>query len=502
MSTPSRFRLHSWWILTALVCILAIAVRGQAPDSAHDKASAQNKASAQDKAATQDQAAVQDKAPSKDKARDAAPVVTSAQLFAVAPLAHWLAEGPVAQVPWKIRTYSHGLSLHQRLVEHIEVEVHGRELAKRAGNGKLILLVQVTDAQGHDFRDHGALDLGQIKPEMRKRSITWSWEAFALPGEYSVMIALYDTGTHEHDLALTRIKVEPLKNDPLPEMWRGLPTWEFWAPLDETDLLFHPDTDGRLHLAPSTKRPVHLEILADLTPSDLFHGSTRFYAHYLAVVVPLMKALSQVDPAGGTVNISTVDLRRRKVTFEQDSNPNRELDWPKIKSVIAPENGPATIDAQVLQQKHETPDFLRDEFLRRLKEPPAKPPDSATPPGLVTRPDSAKASGSATPPDSAKSSGSARTPGQVRPLRVFVVIGSPMDFYSFHSMPPIEDAPGEEECLVYYLQYELYNPSYASGALNEVRKLLKPLPVHTMKVRSPESVRHALARVMEDISRM
>ena len=44
-----------------------------------------------------------------------------------------------------------------------------------------------------------------------------------------------------------------------------------------------------------------------------------------------------------------------------------------------------------------------------------------------------------------------------------------------------------ENCVVYYLQYEIYGP-YATGALGKVRKMLKPLTIHTIKVRSGESV--------------
>src|SRR5260370_41761491 len=87
------------------------------------------------------------------------------------------------------------------------------------------------------------------------------------------------------------------------------------------------------------------------------------------------------------------------------------------------------------------------------------------------------------------------------PFHVFVIIGSPMDFYSFRALPHMP--PGsEEKCVVYYLQFELLNTRYADGAVGNVRKMLKPLPVHVFKVRSPESIRHALARILEEVERM
>jgi hypothetical protein len=202
-----------------------------------------------------------------------------------------------------------------------------------------------------------------------------------------------------------------------------------------------------------------MELLADVTASDLFRGSTRFYNRYLSVALPLLKALSQVKLESGSLSVAMLDLRRHRVTFEQDEV--KELDWPRARAVLAPENGPATIDITALEQRRESPAFLQDELLRRLNAP--------QPAG--------------------------------DPVHVFVVIGSPMDFYSFRNLPHLP--PGsEEKCVVYYLQFELLNTQYADGAVGNVRNMLKPLTVHAIKVRSAESIRHALARILEEVGSM
>jgi hypothetical protein len=254
------------------------------------------------------------------------------------------------------------------------------------------------------------------------------------------------------------LTIAPLKDDPLRSSWSGLPEVEFLAPgVEGPDDLFRPDVTSRLHLPLATKRPVRLELLADVTASDLFRGSTRFYNRYLSVALPLLKALSQIQLEQGSVSVAMLDLRHRRVTFEQEEV--RELDWPRARAVLAPENGPATIDIAALEQRRESPAFLQDELLRRLN-----------------------ASGSA-------------------PLHVFVVIGSPMDFYSFRNLPHLP--PGsEEKCVVYYLQFELLNTLYADGAVGNVRNMLKPLTVHAIKVRSAESIRHALARILDEVASM
>src|SRR5260221_12876697 len=129
-------------------------------------------------------------------------------------------------------------------------------------------------------------------------------------------------------------------------------------------------------------------------------------------------------------------------------------------------------DIVALEERRERPVFLQENCLRRLMAGAQAPPADA---------------------DQSRPAGDA--------VHIFVVIGSPMDFYSFRNLPRL--APGtEEKCIVYYLQFELLNTQYADGALGSVRNMLKPLPVHTFKVRSAESIRHALAKILEEVANM
>lgn len=479
----------------------------------------------------------------------------TAELFRSANFDRLAGEGRHDDIRWKVHTLVHGLSIQQRMVAHIEIDIPGSELVKRAADGQLIALAQVEDAAGHRYRDFGFIDLKQIKPELRKRTWESTWEAYALPGFYKVSLLLYDPRSREHSFIQTGLRVQEIKHDPFPSIWQGVPDWQFWAPLDKLpDEIYRPDIQNPLHLVLAAKRPIQVDVLADLTPSDLFHGSSRFYHHYLAVALPLLKDLSQIrvtNGPAGSLHVATLDLRLRKITFEQDDG--QPLNWTALKSVLAPENGPGMIDVEALEHKHETPDFLRDELLRRLTDqsqsasaagstPPtssanqASDPASPQPagkdfpgkqlghdaPGLAVPlndddPAPARAAPSPTPPPGSRDPAPSPAPGSSpspnsgagsfglqtrdgRPFRVFIIIGSPMDFYAFHHFPAIDPALAEN-CVVYYLQYETYG-GYLDGALGEFRKMLKPLAIHTIKVRSGESVRQALARIVEDIDQM
>src|SRR6266567_1807688 len=276
-------------------------------------------------------------------------------VFAGTPFNKWLGEGPYQSMPWEVRASAHLLSIHQRLIADIAVQVPGTELVKRRADDHITLLVQVTDKGGATYRTYGVLELSNMKPEMNKSDVVFSWDAFALPGDYSVDVALYDKASGEHNFLHGKLRVDSLKNDPLKndtvqDVWQGLPSFEFWSPTREgLDFLFHSDIEGRLHLPLKTKRPVRLEVLADVSPSDVFKGSTAEYERYLAVALPTFKALSQINVSNGSLHLATLDLIQHKVRFTQDDG--KDLDWLRLKPTLAATSGPGVVSVGGLKER-------------------------------------------------------------------------------------------------------------------------------------------------------
>ena len=175
--------------------------------------------------------------------------ISTHALFTATPFDKWLAEGPRQQIPWKVRLLPVRLSMHQRLEAAIEVQIPEAELAKRRSDGPLILLVQLTDPAGRRYRHSGLFDLENIAGKAVKKDVPFYWIAFVLPGEYEVAVALYDKASGEHNFHLSRLRVDPLPDDPLPNAWRGLPSVEFWSPLsDRLDDLYRTEVQGHLSL--------------------------------------------------------------------------------------------------------------------------------------------------------------------------------------------------------------------------------------------------------------
>lgn len=411
------------------------------------------------------------------------PAAATEKLFSESPFEKWQKEGAARQIRWKVSVTDSRLGFQQRLISTIAIELPGSELIRRRKDGELTLLVQVTDASGRFYRNSGTLELEKLKPELAQGTVVFSWGAYALPGDYKMAVALYDRKSGEHDFMENAFHVERLKSDPLPEAWQDEPAWEYWDPLmDSIDVMFHPDVDGRLHMPVSSAKPIHVEVLADITPSDFFHGSYDYYHLYLRGALPLFKAFTQFSLANGSLEAAALDLVQRRVTFSQEELNNKTLDWKKLKATLGSANGPGVVDVRSVQHGGQNPVFLRDEIVRRM----------------------GKAAASTGP-------------------EVFIIVGSPMDSYSFQDLPPLYMAEGHD-VRVFYVQYiptsfhyiDIGPPesSFAHGGGRHravarsrpfvsspanVQKMLKPLKVNAFQVSTPEEARKVLARILEEI---
>ncbi len=391
---------------------------------------------------------------------------TTDSIFAEAPFDKWAAQGNHQEVPWHVQMFSDRLSFHQRLIATIQVQVPGPEMLKRSGDDHITLLVEVRNGQGVSSRNYGLLELSNLKPAMKRSDVEFSWQAFAVPGQYELSVALWDKKSGEHNFMRRLFHVDAYKNDPLPEMWRGLDAFEFWGTKrDGPEYMFHTDIEGRPNLTLATRRPIEMEVLFDMTPSsEIFLGSYGHYNHYLGAALPTFKVLNQINLRNGSRRAAALDLVQRHVVFEQDDG--KDLDWTALRKTLSPDNGPGTVSVKDLQNKQQSPVYLREEIVRRLKTSPSE--------GTKT--------------------------GE-RPLHVFVLLGSPMDFYTFPKLPEIETGE-EQDCVIYYLQFEFSERQGITGGVSNVEKMLKPLKIRSFEVRSADDVRRALAKMLEEVGRI
>jgi hypothetical protein len=278
------------------------------------------------------------------------------------PFEKWQAEGVVSHIKWAPKALPARLSPHQRLLSRIEFLLDGKEVARRRGRGELVIFMELTDAAGRRWRNHQVFDLTRVPEGAKPKQILAAQDVFLLPGDYKVSLAICDTHTLDHSYVERALHVAPLRTDPFPAAWRDLPAAEYVREFQPPDSWYQPYLRGRVNMAVETHRPVHVDVVMNMTPSERAAGSIHVFRRNMSVLVPALKVLSGIAPSDGSLDVTLLDLTKRRA-WEQ---PNaRQLDWSKMREPFANTN-PGIIDVQSLASKAEMMQFFRDQITGKL----------------------------------------------------------------------------------------------------------------------------------------
>jgi len=384
-------------------------------------------------------------------------------VFAGLPFDEWLKRPDASHLRWTANVAEPFLSAHQRLIARLYIEVDGRELARRRGNGTLLVLVQVDDQHGRVWQNHQEMDLGKLEEGIKANDALFGQAFFVLPGDYRVAMALYDTATHEHALRTKNLHVSRLRNDPLPESWQDLPAVEFTGPTSPPDGWFLPQIRSSLHLTAEPREPARISLLVNLTPSERLTGSARVQNRNFSSLLPAAKLLSAVAWGASPFHVELADLARRKVVYE-DSDAG--IDWLRASAGLAAVN-PGLIDVNSLQNRWYAAQFFLDEVARQL------------------------------------SGGSQK--------KILIVLSSAVEFTGGQDTRPV--APElAANTTIYYIRYQPFvYPSRRPRdgpprpqpfpPVDQLAALLRPLNPRLYDAATPEQFRKVLATVLADISR-
>ncbi len=389
------------------------------------------------------------------------------------PFEKWLAEGPRDELPWKVNVSPAELSFHERLVTQLEIQIDGKYLLKRCCEGSAVALVQITDSQGHTYRNFASFDLRDVKSGANQYLVNFDFGAFLLPGTYHAVMALYFSGKPEHSLVLKELHVGPVKNDPLPEAWQRLPNVEFFdSDSKDVDEYYRPEMKGQLHLPVASPRPINVHMLINLTPYLIERSHSGLYKNKLAMLLPIVKAISQLDIGNGALDVAAMDFAMQQTTFEQSDVAQKGLDWKGLKDAIVRSDASTVSVRDLGVSDKEYAAFLCKELSRRLRD--GDKPDSKT----------------------------------KRALRIIILVSGPMMFGSGR-VPVSVVLPESGDYVVYYLKCDYRSARVPTGAgiqamrpIDDIGNLLKGVKPRVLEVDSPQDFRKAVARIIAEISRM
>ncbi len=196
-------------------------------------------------------------------------------------------------------------------------------------------------------------------------------------------------------------------------------------------------------------------------------------------LIPALKVISQMDIRNGSLNVTMLDLERRKVSFAQDHVGI--LNWLKLRGALA-ENDPNQIDVHALENHEQNAQFFVSEIKKQLE----------------------------------RNTGAAR---------VLIVLSGPMAFPKGQDLTPIEAAP-EPGTRVFYVRFfpppmggpaggpmdgmrprgrvppppNVPTPLRGATTEDSLARTLKPLSPKVLDVSTPADFRAALAAIISGIS--
>ena len=392
-------------------------------------------------------------------------------MFRRFPFEQWRTEGNVTQIKWQFHVPAALLSPHQRLVQRFEALVDAPEVEKRRDHGQLVFLLEIEDSMGRKFRTRELADLSRIPADLKAKGASWAQDAFMLPGTYKVSMAVADAKTREHNFVRREVKVSGPRADPLPQASKELPVVEFVRMYGQPDSWFQPSMRGVVALPVESKRPVHIDIVMNMTLSERAQGSLRAFRRNMSLLVPSLRVLAGMKPEQGSMDVTVLDLAHKK-KWEQAGA--RGLNWEKMREAFATVT-PGIIDVQSLAGKAAMQQFFWDSVLDRVK------------------------------PEERKGD---------EPLRVVIVLSSPVFLERQYKVEPAS-FPKDPNRRVYYMQYRPVpprpmmvrpdeGPMPAAVALpsDDLEHTLKLLDAKVFPIISPEQFRKALAAILADIGRM
>ena len=406
--------------------------------------------------------------------------------FEKIPLNRWLSEAGHSRIRWSATVSPAVLSYQQRMRVRVSIRVDGRDLLPLRGQGQLLMLVQYRDHNGLVYQNHSSVDLRTLDEHVKSVDMVWDLDAFVLPGEYGIAFAVYHPTTGEHGTTQRTLRVDALKGDPFADAWRENPAVEFLEVKDPPESWYLPSLSGGFCLPLETHRPVHIDLLLNSTPTELAPSSQGSASDQnLAVLLPVLKVLTQIDLRNGTTDATVLDLLQQRASFEQHNV--RRLDWERLKAALA-DAKTNTVDARSLGNRRQMAQFFVHEVSRRIS-------------------------------DASESRGSPR------PLRILIVLSGPMAFSSQADLHPIE-ARSDPDFRVYYIRCQptilrYIPPALTSGRgrrglatgrpasgtvfqadqMDSLENMIKPLKPRVFEVRSPHEFRNALGTMIQEISR-
>ena len=135
----------------------------------------------------------------------------------------WLSGREQAEIHWTPEISPVHLSPFQRLTARLTIRIDGDDAARSRDARQFVAWMELRDSAGASYTIHSEIGRTNFAKASSAGALEYSADAFLTPGTYQVSLAVAEPSTGKHNLRRRTLRVSPVKNDPLPGAWRGLP---------------------------------------------------------------------------------------------------------------------------------------------------------------------------------------------------------------------------------------------------------------------------------------
>jgi hypothetical protein len=368
------------------------------------------------------------------------------------PISDWLNGTDHADIPWDVRVREPYLRIDQRLEFSYSLLINAKDLNKTGSRHELFLISRISTPDGEWLNQPSILH-ENVEEELAKRlAVQFSNRVVVQPGDYMLWVVLYDRKTGKHNVTKRHVKVAELHGDPLPDLYRRMPLVEF--PVFGEDEKGAGTVTSTLYLPVRNRQPVEIQLISMLSPPEQWTGRSRVVRAHSDDTLGALAALSQMEPAAGTMSIAGLDLVRRQVIFNQ--RDFKSIKWSSLMDAMKKAQSP-DISTGALQGSKNNGAFFRDFLDKQINAEPVE--------------------------------GS--------PLRVFIVVTSSTLFESGSDLRPLQ-IEGNCHCRAYYLRFRLN----INDVFDQLERFMKPLRPRTFNLLTARDLRKAIAEIVEDLGKL
>ena len=320
------------------------------------------------------------------------------------PMQQWLAGPDRTDIPAEFKVLNPRFTFQQRYLVECRSSISG-EIAR---GRELHIWLNVADHAG-SWQAGSTYIRQDASPALTKHNeIQFVGAFYALPGQYTVAIVIYDGKSHQYDVRHMPVTVKPIENDPLAgRVETASPAVEFLDDPPPNGTSFQKISDYNKDVSDSlwpfahvvdtfplnSMRPLQIDVVLNLSdagdvveipPSILprLRRSPDFdprlmappprevkmqqrQKEYIGALLATAKVLAAIHPANGCVRVNAIDVMNMEVAIRRMSADG--VEWEKVRNYRTTSKL-AEVSLTALKNRKEQPNFVR-EFLSGLQAP-------------------------------------------------------------------------------------------------------------------------------------